>query len=114
MKTKNFRNTFLSVGVLFTLTRLLAAAMSSILLLGILAPGASAGTSDGALNFGNTPLLRRQPTSITFDPAGSINTVPLSINPTGEITGFYEDTSFLNHGFVRTRDGTITTFDVRS
>jgi hypothetical protein len=76
MKTKMLRNTFLSVGVLFTLTWLLAAAMSSSLLLGILAPGVSAGISDGALNFSNTPLLRPQPTFITFDPVGSINTVP--------------------------------------
>jgi hypothetical protein len=47
MKTKILRNIFLSVGVLFALARLLAAAMSSILLLGILAPGVSGGHCDG-------------------------------------------------------------------
>jgi hypothetical protein len=111
MKTKILRNVFLSVSVLFALARLLAAAMTSMLLLGILAPNVSGGTSDGVLNFSNTPLLRPQPTFITFDPPGSTNTVPRSINPAGEITGFYEDTSLVSHGFLRARDGTITTFD---
>jgi hypothetical protein len=94
------------------LARLLAAAMTSMLLLGILSPNVSGGTSDGVLNFSNTPLLRPQPTFITFDPPGSIDTRPRSINPAGEITGFYEDTSLVSHGFLRARDGTITTFDV--
>jgi hypothetical protein len=111
MKTKILPNTFLSVGVLFALARLLAAAMTSMLLLGILAPNVSGGTSDGVLNFSNTPLLRPQPTFITFDPPGSIDTRPRSINPAGEITGFYEDTSLVSHGFLRARDGTIITFD---
>src|SRR4029077_14967322 len=48
---------------------------------------------------------------ITFD-AGPNITNPTSINPEGEITGFYYDAHFRNHGFVRDRKGTITTFDV--
>ena len=112
MKTKILRKIFLRVGVLFALTRLLAAAMTSMLLLGVLAPTASSGTSDGLLNFNNTPLLRPQPTFITFDPPGSINTFPESINPAGDITGLYFDVNFVEHGFLRARDGTITTFEV--
>jgi hypothetical protein len=46
-----------------------------------------------------------------FDHSGSIATFPSSINPAGAITGFYEDTSFVFHGFLRDPDGTITTFD---
>jgi hypothetical protein len=42
---------------------------------------------------------------ITFD-AG---TDPVSINPSGEITGDYFDVSGV-HGFVRAADGTITIF----
>ena len=47
---------------------------------------------------------------ITFD-AGPNGTTPTGINPTGEITGYYVDASFVTHGFVRDRDGEITTFD---
>jgi hypothetical protein len=47
---------------------------------------------------------------ITFDPVGSVATSPQSINPRGEITGFYYDASSI-HGFLRSGDGTITTFD---
>ena len=39
-----------------SLARLLTAAMTSMLLLGILAPSGSGGTSDGVLNFSNTPF----------------------------------------------------------
>jgi hypothetical protein len=42
---------------IFTSARLLAATMTSILLLGILAPTASSGTSDGFLNFSNKPFV---------------------------------------------------------
>src|SRR5262249_24243137 len=34
------------------------------------------------------------------------------LNPAGVITGDYLDASSLNHGFVRTAEGTITAFDV--
>jgi hypothetical protein len=35
-------------------------------------------------------------------------TFPFSMNDSGVIAGFYEDSSGLNHGFVRAADGTIT------
>ncbi len=38
-------------------------------------------------------------------------TVPTSINPAGTITGYYVDASYMYHGFVRDKDGIITTFD---
>lgn len=38
-------------------------------------------------------------------------TFPLGINSAGEITGYYYDTGFVNHGFLRTPGGTFTTFD---
>jgi hypothetical protein len=34
-----------------------------------------------------------------------------SINPAGTITGFYVDTNNVFHGYLRNRDGNITTFD---
>jgi len=55
---------------IFTSARLLAATMTSILLLGILAPTASSGTSDGFLNFSNKPFVRAEPTITTFDAPG--------------------------------------------
>jgi hypothetical protein len=71
----------------------------------------NAGMNDGVLNFSKTPLLLPQPTFTTFDPAGSADTFPNSINPAGAITGRYFDANFVAHGFVRAPDGTITTFD---
>jgi hypothetical protein len=50
-------------------------------------------------------------TFTTFDPSGSVNTQPTGINPAGVITGYYQDASGINHGFLRTPDGTITEFD---
>jgi hypothetical protein len=54
MRTKIVRNIFISVGVLFAFTRLVAASMN-----------------DGVLNFSDTPFLRPQPTIITFDVPGA-------------------------------------------
>ena len=48
----------------------------------------------------------------SFDVPGSTETNPTSINPAGEITGWYFAGSFIPHGFVRDGRGTITTFDV--
>src|SRR6266566_1007138 len=101
----------------FTSARLLATAMTSILLLGILAPTASSGTSDGFLNFSNTPLIGLQPTITTFDAPGAgtspgQGTTAFSINPAGASAGRYVDASGAFHGFLRTPDGAITTFDV--
>ena len=36
---------------------------------------------------------------------------PPSVNPAGAIAGSYFDASFVEHGFLRTRDGTFTTID---
>ena len=46
----------------------------------------------------------------TFDPPGSIETIPNSINRSGAITGYYFDGNIF-HGFLRSRHGTFTTFD---
>jgi hypothetical protein len=117
MKTKILRNIFLSSGVVFASARLLAAAMTSTLVLGILAPAAFSGTSDGVLNFSNTPFVGPQPTITTFDAPGAgtspgQGTQPFAINPAGLITGFYFDAGDAIHGFLRTPDGTIGTIDV--
>lgn len=62
-----------------------------------------------------TIQVSAQPTKdqiITFDAPGSLATVPASINPSGDITGYYVDASNNTyHGFVRVADGTIMTFD---
>jgi hypothetical protein len=42
---------------------------------------------------------------------GSTFTQPNAINPAGTVTGYFEDASFVSHGFLRTSDGTITVFD---
>ena len=89
MKKTILQNVFVSISVLFTLTGLLTAA-----------------TSDGILDFGDTPLCHSHPTFITFDPPGSTFTFPTGINPGGVITGSYNDASGMGHGFVRARDGT--------
>src|SRR5262249_33974725 len=99
-----------------SLARLLTAAMTSMLLLGILAPNGSGGTSDGAMNFSNTPWLRPQPTIITFDAPGAgtgpgQGTIAFAINPAGTISGRYADAGTAIHAIVRTPDGAITTFD---
>src|SRR5579859_1246182 len=49
-------------------------------------------------------------TIITFDPPGSVQTMPVSINAGGDITGSYSDGT-TTHGFLRMPDGTITPFD---
>src|SRR4030095_12713806 len=107
MKTKILRNIFPNNGVV-------TAAMTSILVLGVLAPAAFSGTSDGVLNFSNTPFLGPQPTITTFDAPGAgtgpgQGTSTFSINPEGAIAGRYADTSDVLHGFLRTPGGAITT-----
>ena len=99
MKTKTLRSTVVSVLVFLALTRPLAG-----------------GTSDGVLNFGNLPLASHSPTYTSFDAPGAgtgpnQGTVSLAINPAGAITGYYIDASGVNHGFLRTTKGSITTFD---
>jgi len=53
------------------------------------APGAGTGLNRGTFPF-NSPNL---------------------ISPNGTITGYYVDSAFVNHGFVRDRNGAITTFN---
>lgn len=55
-------------------------------------------------------------TITTFDVPGAgtglyQGTVPLAVNDTGVVTGYYYDSGSVAHGFVRAADGTITTFD---
>jgi hypothetical protein len=92
-RIKILRNIFISVGVLFALVRLL-----------------SAGTNEGALNFGKIPL-GQQPI-ITFDAPGAgtghfEGTYALAINQGGTIAGYYFDSNPVTHGFVRAPDGTF-------
>ncbi len=66
---------------------------------------------------------------VTFDPQGSVNTTPLAISAAGEIAGSFDPSSQAKaklgpdgaagfcfgqpvSGFLRLRDGTMTTFDV--
>src|ERR1035438_10508868 len=50
-------------------------------------------------------------TFTTFDVPGAVAISPLSINTAGIVSGFFVDTSYVDHGFVRAADGVITTFD---
>ena len=99
-----------------SLARLLTAAMTSMLLLGILVPSGSGGTNDGVLNFSTTPLLLRQPTITTFDAPGAgtgpgQGTITFAINPAGTISGRYADAGGAIHAILRNPDGTIISFD---
>jgi hypothetical protein len=54
---------------------------------------------------------------ISFDTPGAgtsagQGTYAFSIDPQGEIAGYYLDNNNVFHGFVRTKRGSITTFDV--
>ncbi len=51
-------------------------------------------------------------TITTFDPPGSTFTLPSAITPSGVIIGSYVDASGVTHGFLRARDGSITSYDV--
>jgi len=94
MITKILRNIFISVGLLFTVGQLLAGGMS-----------------DGVLHLGDMSLGARPPTYTNVDPPGSVFTFPQCINPAGVIAGEYAYADFVPHGFVRARDGIISTFD---
>ena len=68
---------------------------------GVCSFGGFVRTSDGVITTFNVP---------GDDPNG---TSPLSINASGEITGYWTSgEGFYLHGFLRTSDGTITTFDL--
>jgi hypothetical protein len=50
-------------------------------------------------------------TYISFDVPGAVTVVPTSVNNNGQITGYYTDSQGVQHGFLRTANGTVTTFD---
>jgi hypothetical protein len=54
----------------------------------------------------------RQGTFVTFDAPNATYTAPLAINPAGAITGSYQAPDTVQSGFVRSRNGAITTFTV--
>lgn len=64
--------------------------------------------------FLSIPLdMAAQAKFITFDVPGTVNGIsPVSINPAGEIAGYYKDANSVSHGFVRKPDGTIIKFDL--
>jgi hypothetical protein len=57
----------------------------------------------------------KPPKYIKFDlPASATGPVyiqAMAINPAGAIAGYYSDSNSVCHGFLRARDGTVTTFD---
>jgi hypothetical protein len=61
-------------------------------------------------------VLSREGNYITFDaatyPPCCIFSAPSGINPSGTITGSFNDGLNIDHGFLRTSNGTLTTFDV--
>jgi hypothetical protein len=123
---RNLRNTFITVSAIFGLPQLLVAASFITF-----DPPGSTGTSPSAI----TPIgaivgsykdasdlthgfLRKPDGNFTMiDVPGSALTTPTGITPAGVITGWYCDSAdCLNQsnpkigGFVRTADGTLTTF----
>ena len=59
---------------------------------------------------------RNQSKFVTFDVPGAgtgsgQGTFAGTINPAGVVAGAYSDASGVNHGFLRSPDGVITTFD---
>src|SRR5439155_6433885 len=95
------------------------------------APGATGGTVAMAINAsgviagyyfasdGTHAFVRNTDgTFVSFDSPVGAGITPMSINNAGVITGFYGDPNFVSfggyavpRGFVRTPDGTFTTFD---
>ena len=76
----------------------------------------TAATSDGILDFGDTPLCHSHPTLITFDPPGgpALDMMPSGMDPAGAIAGTYVNYIYPNyvfHVFLRAPDGTVTTID---
>ena len=54
---------------------------------------------------------------ITFDVQGAgigpyQGTIATGINPKGQISGYFIDANYAYHGFLRSPDGKVTTFDV--
>src|SRR5690348_4598461 len=49
---------------------------------------------------------------VEFDVPGAAGTFPISLNGNNDVVGYYEDTSGIDHAFIRTSDGKIKKFDV--
>jgi hypothetical protein len=104
-----FRQSGAGAATLFTISSNLADPR----IVAVNAAGAMTGwTDEGEDGF----LLQADGSSVTFQIAGATNgTYPTSINASGSITGFdyivLSESSVTKHGFLRTPDGTITTFD---
>ena len=56
--------------------------------------------------------INGEATYISFSVLGAQGTIPLAINASGTVTGYYYASPSLVRGFLRTADGTISTFDV--
>jgi hypothetical protein len=54
----------------------------------------------------------KPPKYITSLPTGCVYILTMAINPAGAITGYYYDANQVYHGFLRARDGTLTTLDL--
>jgi probable HAF family extracellular repeat protein len=50
-------------------------------------------------------------TSTLFDAPNAVQTVPRSINKSGQVVGMYYDSSYVSHGFLYS-GGTVTTIDI--
>jgi len=69
---------------------------------------AGVGYSDG----GGGYLRTRDGTTTTFSfPAGATGAHALGINNSATVVGYFDDSSKVRHGFIRTADGTFTPFD---
>jgi len=54
------------------------------------------------------------PQYIIFSVTDSTTTLPVGINNNGDVTGVWFDSKNRSHGFLRSSDGTITTFDAKT
>jgi len=78
------------------------------------------GVSHGYVRSANGTITTFDPSNVaTTNPSTTKNvyneyvgTLPTSIDTAGDIAGTYTDTTGARHGFLRTANGTITTFDV--
>ncbi|MGA2072901.1 MAG: hypothetical protein ABSH52_05290 [Terriglobia bacterium] len=71
-----------------------------------------AGTILGSYGPGSHGFLRTADGNFTnFDPPGAMFIAPASIDPAGEVAGYYGDANYVDHGFLRATDGALTTFD---
>ena len=129
MKTKIIRNIFISVGLLFALTRPLAADKPQPTIITFDPPGAVATFSVGINPAGviaggyldangllHGYVRAHDGTFTTYEAPGAgtgpgQGTGPNGMNAAGDITGNVTDASNLTHGYVRAHDGTITNFD---